>query len=345
MSKMNPPSSRSEGTGARDKSSGEFERIAKYFAPLARGVPGALGLVDDAARLQVPEGEELIVTTDTIVESVHFIGNEDPARIASKLLRVSLSDLIAKGACPLAYTLNLALPGGTPDAWLARFVAGLRADQDLYQLSLIGGDTVRSISGFILTATLFGTAPIGRALSRLGAQAGDEIFVSGTIGDAALGLRVVQGEWPELEQEQRLALIDAYEVPDPPQALIPLLLEFASASMDISDGLLADLTHLCTASKVDASIDLAKLPISAGVRSLVDQDTSLLITCATGGDDYQTLCTVPPHKSGEFVTSSRSAGVLMSKIGEVTGAGQGGLDILDITGNHIALDVKGYVHH
>ena len=174
-------------------SKNEFERIETYFAPLAAGFDGALSLKDDAAVLAVEAGRELVVTTDTIVEGVHYIGDETPDLIARKLLRVSLSDLAAMGADPIAYTLNVALPRGTGDDWLEAFAGGLRADQDAFGIHLAGGDSVSTPGAAVLTATLFGSVPAGMAVRRSGASPGDVIFVSGTMGVSAFGLAAAQG--------------------------------------------------------------------------------------------------------------------------------------------------------
>ena len=183
---------------------GEFGRIARFFRPLAAQFPGALGLTDDAALISVPPGQELVLTTDAIVAGVHFLPTDAPGDIARKVLRVNLSDLAAKGARPLAYTLTLAVGRGIEDAWVEAFAAGLAEDQVQYGIMLAGGDSVSTAGPVWTSVTAFGLVDAGRMVTRSGAQAGDIVLVTGTIGDAALGLAVEQGAI------RRLSLVPRY---------------------------------------------------------------------------------------------------------------------------------------
>jgi thiamine-monophosphate kinase len=254
----------------------EFTRIATYLAPLATSA-GAFSLRDDAATLTAPQGEELVLTQDTLVEGIHFRGSEPPARIAQKALRVNLSDLAAKGATPLGYLLSLSLPRSCDDAWLAAFCKGLAEDQKTYGLSLLGGDSTASKQGVVITITAIGHTP--RSIRRAGAQAGDVLWLTGTIGDAALGL---QNDHPHLRER--------YELPQPRVAFATAVRRFATAALDVSDGLLQDAQHLADVSDVALHIALDQLPLSAAAQT---EDPATLVERATGGDDYEILFTAP----------------------------------------------------
>ena len=297
-------------------SKGEFERIADYFAPLAANFGGAYGLTDDAATIAPGTGRTLVVTTDTIVERVHFIGDETADLIARKLLRVSLSDVAAMGAVPRAYTLNIALRRDLSDKWLERFVAGLRQDQKEYNIHLIGGDSVSTSGPIVLTTTMFGEVEESRALRRSGARPGDGVFVSGTLGDGALGLRAAQGDLCEAKQDAVAALADRYRLPRPRTALGQSLAGIATASADVSDGLIADLGHIAEASAVGARIEIERLPLSDEAREIVMDCRELLSMAATGGDDYELVFTAPDKKIATFLENW--SGVSVTRIGTIT---------------------------
>jgi thiamine-monophosphate kinase len=274
--------------------SGEFGRIARYFAPLA-GAAG-LGLADDAAVLAPPPGRELVLTVDQMLEGVHFLSADDPALVARKLLRRNLSDLAAMGAAPLGYLLTTALPRTLPESWLARFVEGLAEDQALYGLALMGGDSSSSIGGIALSATLIGTVLPGQALRRNGARAGDEIWVTGTIGDAALGLQARLGQG-----EAAPALVARSLLPQPRVGLA--LAGIASAAIDVSDGLVQDVGHIARESGLLAVIEAAAVPGAEG-----DLETRL-----TGGDDYELALAVPPGR--ETALRAACGAVTVTRIG------------------------------
>lgn len=322
--------------------SGEFQRIARFFAPLAAGCDGADGLTDDAASLTVPVGQDLIVSTDTIVEKTHYLGHEKPEAIASKLLRVTLSDLASKGAVPAWYTMNLALPGRIDDAWLEAFCAGLAADQDRYGVALAGGDTVKTDGPVVLTLTGFGLAPAGKVLRRRGAKPGDLLYVTGTIGDGALGLECARGGFPELDWSARNFLIGRYERPEPPVGLGAALIGIVDAAMDVSDGLIGDLMHMAEASGVRAVVQATAVPVSDAAAEILSECPDRLTTVLSGGDDYQILAAVPPEKEEAVRSAAKEAGVAVACIGEFM-EGKG-VSVQDADGQDIPIAQPGYSH-
>jgi thiamine-monophosphate kinase len=300
----------------------EFALIERYFAPLAAGHAGAFGLADDAATLAVEAADELVVTKDLLVAGVHFPGDDPPELLGRKLLRVNLSDLAAMGAAAKAYALGLALPRGTASAWLEAFAAGLAADQAEYGVVLLGGDTVATDGPLVLSLTAFGTVPRGGALHRAGARPGDHVWVSGTIGDGALGLRVLRRELDGLAEAERAQLMGRYRLPQPRLALGERLIGLAHAAIDISDGLIADLNHVCEVSNVAAEIDVAHLPLSAAARSALEVDLGLLETVLTGGDDYELLFCAGPEAAKPVEALAQALDLPLTRIGAIrTGAG------------------------
>jgi thiamine-monophosphate kinase len=299
---------------------GEFELIARFFAPLAG--PGAFGLADDAATLDLPAGESLVVTKDMIVEGVHFFGEDAPASIARKALAVNLSDLAAKGAHPLGFVLGFGRTRKQGEAWLAGFAAGLAALSRESGCALLGGDTVNA-PALTLSITAFGTVPRGRMVPRQGGAPGDLVYVSGTIGDAALGLRLRLApdiHWARaLEPEHRDFLFDRYLHPRPRNALSPALLAHARGAMDVSDGLVGDADKL--ASRLGGRFEIGKVPLSDAARAALIAEPALIETLLTGGDDYEILCVIPPDQAGAFEGAAREAGVPMARIGTLGEAG------------------------
>lgn len=301
---------------------GEFDIIARHFAPLAAGLPGALGLLDDAALIDPGPGQTLVVTTDTVVAGVHFPHDAEPEQVAAKVLGVNLSDLAAMGAQPLAYLLAAALPAGWPvgelERWLSRLVGRLAADQATFGVALIGGDTVATPGPLSLTVTAIGAVAAGRALLRSGARVGDRIFVSGTIGDAALGLRVLAGELPALTAGDRAALLDRYHVPRPRLGLGQRLCGVATAAADVSDGLVADLGHICKASGVGATIDAERVPLSPAGAAAVANDPALLSLALHGGDDYELVFTASEAAAPDLAAIARDLDCPVTMIGRIT---------------------------
>ena len=301
--------------------SAEDRLIARYFGPLAQH-PGALGLVDDAAVLTPPAGCDLVLKADAIVGEVHFFADDPPGTIARKALRVNLSDLAAKGAKPLGFLLSLALPKGIDDAWLAAFAGGLQADVEQYECPLLGGDTDRTPGPVTVSIAAFGSVPHGSMVRRSGARVGDRVVVTGTIGDGTLGLqlrkaRATAARWG-LTDAMRDNLLDRYLLPQPRNAIADAVRRFASAAMDVSDGLAGDLAKLCRASGVSAAIDAARIPLSAAAQAALAHDASLIEPVLTGGDDYEILASVSAAKLAAFRTAASAVGVNLTEIGEIT---------------------------
>ncbi len=304
-----------------DDASAEDRLIARHFAPLATH-PGALSLSDDAAFIKPPPGCDLVLKTDAIIGGVHFFADDAPGAVASKALRVNLSDLAAKGAKPLGFLLSLALTKETGDDWLSAFAEGLRGDAVLYDCPLFGGDTDRTPGPIVISVAMFGSVPEGTMVRRAGAKPGDVVFVTGTIGDAALGLALRQGAtWP-LSEAQRRHLLSRYLLPQPRHALTEAVRTHASAAMDVSDGLAGDFAKLCRVSKVAAEIDVARVPLSAAAKAALAAEPAMLETALTGGDDYEIVCTVPAAKAESFRAAAQRAKVAVSEIGTIK-AGEG----------------------
>ncbi len=320
--------------------SGEFEIIAQFFAPLAG--EGAFGLKDDAAVVKPKAGHELVVKTDGIVESVHFFRNDPPATIAQKALRVNLSDLAAKGAEPLGYLLTLALPAWVDDVWLAAFAGGLAEDQKRFGISLLGGDTDSTLGPLVISVTALGQVEEGMMIRRADARAGDLVFVSGSIGDGAAGLAVLKGEGTKLNATERDALIARYRVPEPRPKLGQKLIGLASAALDVSDGLIADLGHVAEASGVRILIDAPRVPLSPACKALWGTADDAIARAATAGDDYEIAFTAPAAKRGQVEAAATAAGVPVTEIGKaVAGAG---IELLDAKGAPIPLKRAGFTH-
>jgi thiamine-monophosphate kinase len=320
----------------------EFSFISDILKPLARGFAGSLGLSDDAAVFTPPPGHDLVVTKDAISEGIHFTGQEDPALLAQKLLRVNLSDLAAMGATPLCYFLALMLPQAPQPEWLARFAEGLAQDQTLYNIHLAGGDTIATRGFFCASLTALGTVPAGKALRRNAAQTGDQIYVSGTLGDSALGLALVQNRLDGLPAADRHWLEERYFLPQPRMALGEKLAGTAHAVMDISDGLLQDMGHICTASGTAAVIDRHRLPLSQAVAALIANNPALWEYVFAGGDDYELLFTVPADKEAGIEALSVSLGLRLTAIGNITEGS--GVTLRDEQGQALPVSRTGYNH-
>ena len=306
---------------------GEFGLIERYFRPLAG--PAGLELLDDAAMLTPPSGRDLVLTADAMVEGVHYLPDDPPDLVARKLLRVNLSDLAAKGAVPLGYLLTISAPRGTREDWFARFAAGLAQDQKYFNFSLLGGDTTSTPGPFSLTLTAVGHVASGEMVRRQGARDGDELWVTGTIGDGALGLRAIRGELPDPDG----ALAARYRLPQPRLGLVsPALVR---AAMDVSDGLVQDLGHLCRASGVGATLEADAVP-----RSVVAAEW--LETCLTGGDDYELLMAVAPEAARWLRDRAAVLGVAVTRVGWFDA--ESGVRVRDGAGRMLALARAGWTH-
>jgi thiamine-monophosphate kinase len=315
---------------------GEFAFIARRLRPLAT-TGSALGLTDDAAVLDPPPGRQLILAKDAMVAGVHFLDDDPPGQIAQKLLRVNLSDLAAMGAAPLGYLLALARSKEIADDWLAAFCAGLAADNAEYQIALFGGDTVATPGPLTLSLTAIGEVPQGAALLRGGARPGDDLWVSGTLGDAALGLKVLRHEL-DATADARACLIERYHLPRPRLALGQQLRGIASAAIDISDGLVADLGHVLEVSQVGAELHADTLPLSSAARDLPGARDAAL----SGGDDYELLFTAPPERRGEIEALSRRLELALTRIGAIRT--EPDLHVLDEAGREIPISKAGWQH-
>lgn len=311
----------------------EFSRIARYFAPLAG--EGAFGLSDDAALLIPPAGMRLVTTTDSVIAGVHCLGHEPADMLAHKLVRRNLSDLAAMGAAPYAYLTSLMLPRDTLDAWFAGFARGLAECQDMFGLTLLGGDTAATPGPLTLSLTAFGTLADAPLLRR-GARVGDALYVTGTLGDAALGLDVAQGRLTCVDAEY---LLQRYYTPEPRLGIGRQLHGIAHSCMDISDGLAQDAAHMATASGVSFVIDTGLLPLSAPAQGALAQTPTLLHRIISGGDDYELLFTAPA--SAQPALDALGAGTGITRIGEVR---EGSGVILLREGAELALREQGYTH-
>jgi thiamine-monophosphate kinase len=326
---------------------GELELIARYFAPLAKGFPGAFGLLDDAAVIVPLPGHELVVKTDAIVGGVHFRDDDPPDLIARKALRVNLSDLAAKGAVPRAYMLDIMLPKTVTEEWIAAFARGLADDQHEYGVHLIGGDTDSTPGPVSIAIMALGDVAAGRMLRRGGARAGDTVFVSGTIGDAALGLTALRGQLANLETKSAALLVDRYRLPRPRVTLGPRLIGTANAALDISDGLLADLEHLCEASELAAVIEAPRVPLSTAARAVLATHSGDITTVLAGGDDYEILFTAPPEAINELTELSRTLDVPITAIGRMQSPSsrkRSQVTVLDKSGEPVLFDRSGWTH-
>jgi|TARA_R110002072_G_scaffold49863_19_gene135042 thiamine-monophosphate kinase len=320
---------------------GEFDLIARYFAPLSQGAPGSYGLRNDAALIVPRSGESLVATADTLVAGVHFLPDDPAELVARKALRVNLSDLAAMGAEPLGYLLTLAAPKELEESWLAEFVYGLAVDQGAYGVRLLGGDTTSTPGPLTLTVVAFGSVPAALALDRQSAQVGDGIYLSGTLGDAALGLRVLQGRLTLPEEDAAFVTL-RYRLPAPRVALGQALRGRASACLDVSDGLLADLGHLCRESGVAARLEAEAFPLSRAGKQAITQQPEILSSLVSGGDDYELLFTLPVAQDAALRQCAQDLAVPVTQIGRVE-KGQS-VRVYDGSGRQMAFPRQGWTH-
>lgn len=320
---------------------GEFSLIERYFAPFADA--DAFGLRDDAALL-TPTGNDMAITQDALAAGVHFLADDPPALIAKKALRVNLSDLAAKGAVPRAISLALGLGEAWTQEWVAGFAGGLREDCEYFGVTLTGGDTFRAPGGLVVAITAIGEITEGAYRSRLEARPGDLLFVTGNIGDAALGLKVhLDGDaMPELDAAHRAALQRAYMLPDPPVGFARAIARYASAAIDISDGFVGDLEKLARASGFDTSVDLAAIPFSQPGHAAHAID-GMLQTALIGGDDYQILFTAGEENLSAIEQAAASTGVQVTNLGKIS-AGQGKVTIRNQDGEPMRFSATSWDH-
>lgn len=324
--------------------SGEDDFIARHFAPLAG--PGGLGLRDDAALLVPPPGCDLVVTADAIVAGVHFFADDPPGDIARKSLRVNLSDLAAKGASPLAFLLTLMLPRAFAEDDVATFASALGDDAREYGCPLLGGDTVSTPGPLSISITAIGSVPHGRMVRRDGVKAGDLLYVTGTIGDAALGLAALQAKLPAgmLTDAARDFLIGRYRRPLPRLALASPLQDYASAAMDVSDGLAGDLEKMLSLASLSATVPFARVPLSPAARSCVSMAPAFHQTILAGGDDYEIICAVPPDRRTSFEAAAASESVVVTFLGTAAATVPARVIFTNEDGRALQLDRLSYSH-
>ena len=317
---------------------GEFELIAKLFAPLAG--PGGYALTDDAATVLPKTEEDLVITADLLSESIHFRSEDSPDLIAKKALRVNLSDLAAKGAVPHGYLLSLALPKNWTLPWLESFARGLEEDQRDFSCLLLGGDTTTTNGPLTIAITALGFVPTGTMIRRSGAMPGDIVFASGTIGDAGAGLAVLNAGVGH--SRDNAFLVRRYQVPSPRLSVGAALRGVANAALDISDGLIADLGHISETSRVGISIDAARIPRSAALENLKGHSIEAIAAAATAGDDYEIAFTAPALYREAIARIAQQTEVPITEIGRVE---QGaGVRLLDSSGAEIPVSRSGYRH-
>ncbi len=328
-----------------DRVKSETDLIQTYLAPLAAGHPGAFGLRDDAALISPEPGTDIVITTDPVRAGVHFFETDRADDIAWKALAVNVSDLAAKGARPLAYTMALAFPEAPERAWMQNFAEGLRAAQAEFGCHLIGGDTDHASGALSIAITALGSVPRGRMIRRTTARAGDHLFVTGTLGDAALGLRLHREPAfmsRELTSGDRAFLSARYLRPNPRVALAPLLLATASASLDISDGLLKDLGRLATGAGAGVTLRFEALPLSPPARNMIRAAPEFVRNIVAGGDDYEILFAVPPEHLEALRRAVPSLPFQVTEIGRL--ASGGGVTLLDGSGQAMHFSRGGYDH-
>jgi thiamine-monophosphate kinase len=332
--------------GVHNEHEDEFDIIARIFAPLAKET-GALGLRDDAAVLMVTDGHELVVTCDTLVEGVHFLKDDPADSVGHKALAVNLSDLTAKGSRGYAYMLSLALPRDIATEWLEGFASGLKGIQDQTGISLIGGDTTSTPGPVTITITALGLVSHQHAVLRMGAKPGDRLYVSGTIGDAHLGLRLLLEpaltETWGLTEEDAAFLIERYRRPGPNNELALLIRNFAQAAIDISDGLVGDVEKLCRVSHVGAKIEAERIPFSSAAKKALAREPGLLPVLIGAGDDYGVVAAVSEKSAAGFESEAAAMGAAFAMIGQVLPEEEGVI-VLDGEGRPIALKHKGFSH-
>ena len=321
---------------------GEFGLIETYFRPLTLGRAEALRLLDDAGILTVAKGEQLVVTTDALVAGRHLLADGPAEDLGQKVLGVNLSDLAAMGAKPLAYTLALAAPKSITGVWLESFTDGLAAAQALHGIFLLGGDTVSTDGPLTLSITAMGTVPSGQALLRSGARVGDDVYVSGTIGDAALGLLVARDGRKLADDQGNAFLRGRYDRPRPRCLLGRKLIGLATACADVSDGLVADAGHIAETSGVGIEIKVADLPLSAAALAALAAYPTLITTVVSGGDDYELVFTAPPGAAREILNASARTDIDVTRIGSVVEGS--GVRVIDRNGQDLEVGAGGYRH-
>lgn len=326
----------------------EFDWIKSALSPLTNNEPGTFALKNDGAVLHHSRDHDIVVTTDTLIENTHFLADEDPRHIAQKALRVNLSDLAAMGAKPLCYTLNLALTKAQDKDFLKDFVSGLAADQKEFGLYLLGGDTTSGEGRLAITMTLFGSVAEGACWGRSDACEGDYVYITGSIGEGVLGLYLRQQTMTCSDPELSHRLIHRHLLPQPRTNIYELAADnLVSAAIDISDGVIADLGHICHHSDVAIDVNLSDLPIESDTLDFCAQADIPLQDLAAGGDDYELILCVNPDKNDEFLASSKTLPFSFKNIGRLRashGESSGAVRLFDNEGRDITPLKTGWTH-
>lgn len=320
--------------------SDEITLIDRFFRPLAG--EGAFELTDDAGLITPEVGFDQVITSDSIAYGIHYLPDDPPETVARKALRVNLSDLASKGAEPVAYILNLAMGPEVDDDWLAAFADGLRSDQAEFGLTMLGGDTI-SAGQTVISVTAIGRVPTGRMVHRFTGKPGDHLYVSGAIGASRAGLELLtnaNSPLARLSAKQRKACIGRYRIPVPRLALAPVLRQFASAAMDVSDGLIGDADKLVAASGCTGSIDADRVPLADGLDG--PQFETFLTVLITAGDDYEILAGVPPEAAERFEIEARKRNIPVNRIGTLA-AGTGPVQVIR-RGRLLHLPERAFIH-
>ncbi|MEQ9111462.1 MAG: thiamine-phosphate kinase [Rhodospirillaceae bacterium] len=321
----------------------EFALIDTLLKPLAGNAPGAFALTDDAAVLPaVSLGEVLVITKDALAAGVHFLSDDPPGDMARKALRTNLSDLAAMGAEPVGFFMALCLGQETSEGFVRDFVEGLTVDVEHFDVPLMGGDIIRHPGPFIVSITAVGKVRDGSVLRRNGAEAGHHLWVSGTIGDGALGLLAARGELENLSTKEQSHIIARYRVPEPRLALGKALVGVASACIDVSDGLISDAAHLAHASGLACHILQSAVPLSSAARADLQTNSQHIETILTGGDDYELLFAAPSDAEDTILAMTKQAGVNVCRIGEFTTGT--GVHVVDDDGIALEFHRQGYQH-
>ena len=317
----------------------EFEMIREYFLPLTLGRAEAADLEDDAAVLNVPDGFDLVISSDTLNAGVHFLKTEAPENVAHKALRVNLSDIAAMGAKPYSYQMNVAFQNAPDIEWVKRFSGALLEDSKEFDVFCSGGDTTVTEGPMLISITITGLVPKGGAVHRTGARTGDLAVVTGNIGDAAIGVKVLLDA---LHIDNAQSFLDAAHRPVPRVAISDEIREYAQAAIDISDGLIADFCHICGASELGLRLNLADVPLSAGARALIENGTVDYEQLVTGGEDYEIAMAVAPEDFEAFQAKASAKGIELS----VVGVFEEGNDLLvfDADGKEVHFKRPGWTH-
>lgn len=334
----------------------ERDIIRTYIAPLTNLQPIELDCEDDAAVLEFPAGKLLVMTTDAIVEGTHFLSSDTPESLAKKALRVNLSDLAAMGAHPIGYTLCLTMGSSITEDWLKRFFASLGEDNQNYRVSLLGGDINESEGPLNISVTAIGDVAEGGAITRSGAHSGDRIYVTGTIGDATLGLKVLQGEYGDLSDADKAFLIRRFCVPTPRHVLAQNLGNVVHAATDISDGFLLDLDLICQASGLEAYVRVDRIPFSKAVKKMLkdttpDDRTAFYQMLLSGGDDYELIFAASPGEADHIEYLAQRYSVPITCIGHLGLKAEEGsapainrINLIDEHGDQMPITELGYEH-